>query len=369
MYDTDADWNHCNGIDYNAALDQIVISVRQFSEAWVIDHSTTPTEAAGSSGGNCGKGGDLLYRWGNPTAYDRGGASDQRLFVQHNVHWIPPNRIGDGHFLVFNNGTGRPGGNYSSVDEWISPLDGSGCYTQQMDGSWGPTGACWSYTTTPKTTFYSHHISGAQRMTNGNTLICDGEGGHFFEVTYSGQEVWSYESPVIDNNMMVTQGIEVAGNRVFRAERYLIDSQALNGLTLTAGHTLEIYPEQTDYDGDNMEDAWECLNSLNPALATDAVMDPDADEISNRSEYIADTDPTDSNSFFAIEVLSNTTNFSVFFESSSNRSYSLQRCDDLVTGLWVDVDGQTHQPGSGGTDHLSDTNITSRGLYEVRVTF
>ena len=61
-----ADWNHSNAIDYNEELDQILLSVRNFSEIWVIDHSTTTEEAAGHSGGNSGKGGDLLFRWGTP---------------------------------------------------------------------------------------------------------------------------------------------------------------------------------------------------------------------------------------------------------------------------------------------------------------
>ncbi len=64
-----ADWLHTNSVDYNEEFDQIVVSVRHFSEIWVIDHSTTTAEAAGHSGGNSGKGGDLLYRWGNPEAY------------------------------------------------------------------------------------------------------------------------------------------------------------------------------------------------------------------------------------------------------------------------------------------------------------
>lgn len=67
-----ADWIHLNAITYNDELDQIAISSRNFDEIWVIDHSTTSTEAAGHSGGNAGKGGDLLYRFGNPVAYDMG---------------------------------------------------------------------------------------------------------------------------------------------------------------------------------------------------------------------------------------------------------------------------------------------------------
>jgi hypothetical protein len=59
---TGQDWNHVNAVAYNAELDQIIISPRPFNEFWVIDHSTTWAEAAGHTGGNSGKGGDLLYR-------------------------------------------------------------------------------------------------------------------------------------------------------------------------------------------------------------------------------------------------------------------------------------------------------------------
>ena len=75
-YGGDGDWMHVNGIDYNPVLDQIAISVSFMSEIWVIDHSTTTAEAAGHYGGNSGKGGDILYRWGNPQVYGRGTAAD-----------------------------------------------------------------------------------------------------------------------------------------------------------------------------------------------------------------------------------------------------------------------------------------------------
>ena len=129
-------WNHMNSIDYNPEFDQIMLSVRGSSELWIIDHSTTTAEAAGHTGGDRGKGGDLLYRWGNPVTYDAGTAADQMLFDQHDTQWIEAGCPGAGHILVFNNGLGR---NYSSVDEFVPPVDASGNYTLTAGSAYGPT--------------------------------------------------------------------------------------------------------------------------------------------------------------------------------------------------------------------------------------
>ena len=64
-------WMHSNGIDYNAELDQIILTVRYFGEAWIIDHSTTTSEAAVHSGGKGGKGGDLTVPLGQPASLAR----------------------------------------------------------------------------------------------------------------------------------------------------------------------------------------------------------------------------------------------------------------------------------------------------------
>src|SRR5262249_31645110 len=77
------DWTHVNAVDYNAELDQIMLSTPEFNEIWIIDHGTTTAEAAGHTGGRRGKGGDLLYRWGNPATYRAGGPKDKTLFFQH----------------------------------------------------------------------------------------------------------------------------------------------------------------------------------------------------------------------------------------------------------------------------------------------
>ncbi len=196
---TNADWTHFNGVAYNPDLDQVVVSVHAFSEFWIIDHSTTTAEAASHKGGRSGKGGDLLYRWGNPRAYRNGSKLEQRLFNQHNAHWIPHGLPGEGHMLVFNNGSGRPGGDSSSVDEIVLPVDSQGQYARNRRGPYGPSQAAWSYSAPKKSDFYSFFISGAQRLPNGNTLICSGANGTIFEVTPDKQVVWKYANPVMGN--------------------------------------------------------------------------------------------------------------------------------------------------------------------------
>jgi hypothetical protein len=190
-----ADWTHFNSVAYNPDLDQIVISVHAFSEVWVIDHGTTKAEAAGHTGGKCGKGGDLLYRWGNPRAYRSGTNTNQRLFQQHNAHWIPKGLPGAGNLLVFNNGGNRPDGSYSSVDEIVLPVGADGRYARKAGLPFGPDKPAWSYTAEKKSDFFAMLISGAQRLANGNTLICSGPQGTVFEVTPDKETVWKFTQP------------------------------------------------------------------------------------------------------------------------------------------------------------------------------
>jgi hypothetical protein len=191
------DWLHINAVAYNPELDQIILSVHQFSEVWVVDHGTTKAEAAGERGGKSGKGGGLLYRWGNPRAYRAGTAKDQKLFSQHNAHWVPRGLPGAGNILVFNNGLRRTGGAYSSVDEIVPPVDGRGQYTYTAGKPYGPDAPAWSYSAPRRADFYSSFISGAHRLPNGNTFICSGANGTLFEVTDKKEVVWKYLNPVL----------------------------------------------------------------------------------------------------------------------------------------------------------------------------
>ncbi len=243
------DWNHCNGIDYNPELDQIIISSRVFSEFWIIDHSTTVEQARGHEGGRYGRGGDLLYRWGNPRTYRAGDASDQQLFYQHDAQWISEGLPGAGHILVFNNGADRPDGEYSTVDEIVPPIQEDGTYAYTPGTAYGPEAPVWRYVADPPEDFYAANISGAQRQPNGDTLVCQGPAGILFEVTEDSDMVWKYVNPVIDTGPLA-QGQEVPEapegtaqgqmmNAVFKARRYSPDYPGLAGRDLTPGDTIE----------------------------------------------------------------------------------------------------------------------------------
>ena len=189
------DWLHTNSLDYNATFDQVLIDVHNFNEVWVIDHSTTTEEAAGHTGGHYGRGGDLMYRWGNPEAYDRGTSSDQILYGQHDASWIKSGYPGAGNILIFNNGLNRPGGDYSTIEEFTPPIDDEGNYYLEPGEPYGPESVTWRYTANPPTSFYSHVFGGVLRLKDGNTLVCNGIPGKFFEVTPDGTTVWQYSNP------------------------------------------------------------------------------------------------------------------------------------------------------------------------------
>jgi hypothetical protein len=212
--------------------------VHEFSEIWVIDHSTTTEEAAGHSGGRYGRGGDILYRWGNPAAYGHGGTGRRKLYFQHNAYWIGDSLSGAGHILLFNNG--GPARPWSTVDEIATPVDSAGFYALRADTTFGPDAPVWTYGDTNE--FYATVISGAQRLPNGNTLVCLGPDGRFFEVTADSQRVWEYVSPVCDTGPMFQyESIPPYANQAFRALRYAPDYPGFAGRNLVPGEFVERY--------------------------------------------------------------------------------------------------------------------------------
>lgn len=237
------DWIHANGIDYNEELDQIIINSRNFGEFWIIDHSTTTEEAASSLGGNSGRGGDLLYRWGNPRMYGRGTIEDQQFFGQHHANWIDEGLLDEGKIMVFNNGN-RPESSslpFSTVDVIDPPINSDGIYEIDSVSSFRPEVSFWQYTAEQPASFYSSRISGATRLPNGNTLICEGNSGRFFEVTYEKEIVWEYINP-IRFDFPIIQGDPANQNDVFRTTRYPLNYPAFEEKDLTPQGKLELEP-------------------------------------------------------------------------------------------------------------------------------
>ena len=242
------DWHHANAIDYNASLAQVIISIPAFDEVWIIDQSTTTSQAAGHTGGIGGRGGDLLYRWGNPMAYDMGDSTDQQLFYQHDIHWIdqqlsPGDDPDFGKLMIYNN---QVGGNYSSVVIIDPAYDMySNIYPYNM--GYMPASPEWEYTAPTPTDMFSSGLSGAQRLKNGNTLICVGRFGRSFEITPAEEVVWEYVTP-FDRGVVVTQGDTSLGmndNLTFRMNRYGSDFAGFAGKDLTPGDPIELNPDTT----------------------------------------------------------------------------------------------------------------------------
>jgi len=187
-----SDWNHSNKISYNAQFDQIVISCRHMNEIFIIDHSTTTEEAAGHTGGIQGKGGDILYRWGNPRNYDRGTVDNQLFFAQHGIDWIPDGYPGEGNFLVFNNRNQDHPNEQSAVIEFESIADENGFYPIEDNQPFGPSEFIWFY----QDDFFSNIQSGAYRLPNGNTLITVTSQERIFEISYSGEVQWEHSQDI-----------------------------------------------------------------------------------------------------------------------------------------------------------------------------
>lgn len=234
------DYNHFNAIDYNEELDQILISVRNSDEIWIIDHSTTTEEAAGHTGGNAGMGGDILYRWGNASAYQGAPVSEQVLFGQHGVHWLTRGPEA-GNILIFNNGNGRPGTDFSTVEILEPPLLENGTYERRADNTFGPFNTSWSYGEESDEFFYSPFLSNACYLENGNFLINSGSRGNIFEITPEKEIVWSYEVPLF-GDFPATQGQNINNNSSFRAYKFAKDFPGFDGLEIVPGPTIETDP-------------------------------------------------------------------------------------------------------------------------------
>jgi hypothetical protein len=241
----EADWWHSNAISYSEERDQVIISNRDFDEFIIIDHSTTTAEAATNSGGNSGRGGNLLYRYGNPEAYDQGTIDDRQLNAQHNVQFIPPGSPNSGKILIFNN---QPLLGFTSIQIIDPDYDETTSNYVYNGGAYGPDAVDYEYVDpTNPADFFAAFLSGAQELPNGNILINNGPAGFFFEIDPSAddQTVWEYQNPVSAGGVL-SDGDDpsLVQTFVFRALRYTPDYAAFDGRDLTPQGVIELNPEE-----------------------------------------------------------------------------------------------------------------------------
>ena len=240
---TEEDWLHFNAVTYNSKLNQILVSNRNFSEVYIIDHSTSKLQAATHNGGRYKKGGDLLYRWGNAASYNKGSENDRQLFMQHSPHWFSQKPTKQNQILLFNNGLDRPKEEipYSTVEILELPIDKNGNYNLHTSGKFKPEATIWKYRDTLPGVFYSKNVSNAQRLDNGNTLICEGAKGRFFEIDSTNTIVWQYVNPVTPKGP-AEQGTPFIENQVFRCYFYSKNYPGLKNKKLYVGKPIELNP-------------------------------------------------------------------------------------------------------------------------------
>ena len=178
------EWTHQNALNVTHDGD-LLVSFRQTDTIGIVDKAS----------------GEFTWKWG-------------RGNISHQHH---PTMLANGNVLLFDNGPHKRGVTHSRVIE-VNPS------TNEV---------AWQYRGDPPISFYSYHISGAERLPNGNTLICEGAPGRIFEVTPVGEIAWEYINPFLGQSGFGVGGsVSGLANSVFRAHRYGYDHPALAGRDL-----------------------------------------------------------------------------------------------------------------------------------------
>jgi hypothetical protein len=168
----------------------IILDSRQASFIVIIDRVT----------------GDIVWRVGPD--YSKNTEAGKKLgpiIGMHNAHMIPEGLPGAGNILVFDNG------GYAGYGLLGQPIKYLRFYSRVLEFNPVTLDLVWEYVKKDTPRFYSDRISGAQRLPNGNTLICEGSTGRVFEVTQNDSIVWQYIYPGPSGNF--------TSNDVYRAYR------------------------------------------------------------------------------------------------------------------------------------------------------
>jgi hypothetical protein len=180
-------WTHQNSLNLTTSGD-LLVSFRQIDTVGIVNRNS----------------GRFTWKWG-----------PGEISHQHNPTWLDVGRV-----LLFDNGPHRGGPTFSRVLE-VDPTSDE---------------IAWEYRGSPPISFYSYHISGAERLPNGNTLICEGAPGRLFEVTPDQEIVWEYVNPNLAPGTVGNVGPSRSLNSTFRAHRYGVDHPALAGKHLDPSH-------------------------------------------------------------------------------------------------------------------------------------
>ncbi len=157
-----------------------------------------------------------VYIWDKETKKVkwRFGQEEQKISFPHDPHGLE-----NGNILFFDNGrfhSADPDGSTNYFPPDFSRVIEINPETNKIE---------WEYRSEVPVDFYSTYISSCQRLPNGNTFICEGATGRFFEVTQNKEIVWEYLSPFYTNSG-VRHG---KTNCVFRAMRYPLNYPGLAG--------------------------------------------------------------------------------------------------------------------------------------------
>jgi hypothetical protein len=261
-YATTKDWMHMNGIDYNPILDQIVVSSHYLNEWYVIDHSTTTAQAASHSGGNAGKGGDFLFRWGNPLAYQATGT--KILKVTHDAHWIPEGHPDAGRLVGFNNqGVSTSA---SSIDQINPPLAGNYNYSITPGSAFTPS----TYDQRNSGFGYSSNMGSSEQYPNGNQMVCVATSGKIYELNPAGTPIFTitaggtvaqahrYTSCYINNPAPAQPTISISGNDLSTASATSYQWY-YNGVVISGATSQNYTPAQSGIYVVRTTDANECV--------------------------------------------------------------------------------------------------------------
>jgi hypothetical protein len=173
------EWTHTNAICESDDGAKVMFSSKNTNRVGVIDKQSKA----------------LDWRFGHPVTSG-----------QHHARWLP-----NGNIHMFDNGTRREGLPFSRVIE-VDPK------TDKV---------VWEYQANPPFSLFSPNISSADRLPNGNTLICEGMSGRVIEVTRRGETVWEWHNPFAQ----AVRGGQVSF-ALWRAHRYAPDHPALKDRVL-----------------------------------------------------------------------------------------------------------------------------------------